>query len=127
MATGKGIKQATSTTFCNVLQNCAESAVFAQCHSEAPTGAVRISTSIVLPETVTSIGSQAFFSTGVDSIYIKGQNVIDAIFVDDGNGIDSIAGGMLSYNGVPNIYIEKDVTLNQFLIDNYRIVVKKLH
>ena len=34
LATGKGIKQATSTTFCNVLQNCAESAVFAQCHSE---------------------------------------------------------------------------------------------
>ena len=35
LATGKGIKQATSTTFCRKLrQNCAESAVFAQCHSE---------------------------------------------------------------------------------------------
>ena len=75
-------------------------------------------TSIVLPETITNIGIQAFFSTGIGSIYIKGQNVIDAIFVDDGSGIDSIAGGMLSYSGVPNIYIEKDVTLNQFLIDN---------
>ena len=75
-------------------------------------------TSIVLPETITSIGSQAFFATGVDSIYIKGQNVIDAIFVDNGSSVDNIAGGMLSYSGVPNIYIEKDVILNQFLIDN---------
>ena len=43
LAVRKGIKQASSTTFCNVLQNCVESTVFAQCHSEAPTGAVRIS------------------------------------------------------------------------------------
>ena len=57
-------------------------------------------------------------SNGVDSIYIKGQNVIDAIFVDNESSVDNIAGGMLSYNGVPDIYIEKDVTLNQFLIDN---------
>ena len=34
LAVRKGTKQATSTTFCNALQNCAESAVFAQCHSE---------------------------------------------------------------------------------------------
>ncbi len=34
LAVRKGTKQATSTTFCNALQNCAKSAVFAQCHSE---------------------------------------------------------------------------------------------
>ena len=43
LAVRKRIKQASSTTFCNALQNCVESAVFVQCHSEAPTGAVRIS------------------------------------------------------------------------------------
>ena len=76
-------------------------------------------TSVVLPDTITSIESQAFFSTFVESIYIQGQNVIDKVFVDDGSGDTYyVAGGMCSYGGVINIYIEKSVTLNQFLLDN---------